>query len=253
MTPIVEADVRLVGSYFKSLFELDKSLQIAAHSVVEHLSEFVVRYPLRVHQTDRQTHVYHHPDPDLEIEFEIKPDGSFSCSDIASGMRRKLAFISYSRKNAEMLLNFREHLRTLEEQGRIEFWVDDEDIEPGDEWREALEDVLRRADAAILFVTQQYLESKFVNETELPVLEERYENNSLSVDGIHVDWAAYGDYWFSKLQALLDPSTPIWRCPPEQRVDRLTEVCRRLRKKLMIGPPQKRQITEAARVPADGE
>jgi len=85
---------------------------------------------------------------------------------------RKKIFISYahaSEERTKWAKRIQIHLEGLTNSTDFEVWADNK-IEPGQRWREQIEQAINNSRVAILVITADYLKSKFVRETELPLL-----------------------------------------------------------------------------------
>ncbi len=121
---------------------------------------------------DGRTQVYKHPNPQIEITFQVDEKRKviyfFHYSAPAFRVRETI-FISYSHKDRRWLEEIRKFLNVLEQKGVIRFW-DDSQIEPGVPWENEIKSVLDTAKAGLLLVSQEFLTSKFIEEIELPTL-----------------------------------------------------------------------------------
>ena len=82
---------------------------------------------------------------------------------------RRVAFVSYCRKDAEWLRRFEVMLKPEVRERGIEVWSDTL-IGPTREWRSEIDEAIARADVALLLVTPDFLASDFVMNLELPAL-----------------------------------------------------------------------------------
>ncbi|MDZ4403527.1 toll/interleukin-1 receptor domain-containing protein [Prosthecobacter sp.] len=89
-------------------------------------------------------------------------------------------FISYAQVNEKELLPFRQNLTHLSQQGYIQVWQD-RDLLSGEKWEAGSRDALNHADIVLLFYTTAARISKFIQETELPIMLERSDNNQCTV------------------------------------------------------------------------
>jgi hypothetical protein len=89
-------------------------------------------------------------------------------------------FISYSEKDAELKDALLEQLQVLVHNAGVDVWTDDR-VQPGDDYRKAIDEALRRADVALLLVSASFLASKLVKGNEMPALIERYERDGLRI------------------------------------------------------------------------
>src|SRR5689334_20665395 len=84
----------------------------------------------------------------------------------------KNVFVSYSREDREWRRAIQVMLGPHIREGRLELWTDRR-IKAGDDWRERIMAAIERADAALLIVSPDFLDSAFITEHELPALEQR--------------------------------------------------------------------------------
>jgi hypothetical protein len=74
-------------------------------------------------------------------------------------MAEKRIFISYSRKDAAFVRKLRKRLKAL----KLEIWQDVEDIEPGSNWPDTIDETLRGACVLLLVITQDSQQSQYVS------------------------------------------------------------------------------------------
>lgn len=88
----------------------------------------------------------------------------------------KKVVISYAHEDVRFKKQLVTHLALLEREGMIDIWSDDK-IGPGDKWEPTILKHLESADIIVLFVSPNYLASKFSYETELDIALKRNEKN----------------------------------------------------------------------------
>jgi TIR domain len=93
-------------------------------------------------------------------------------------------FISYSRKDSSWVTRFRTLLRPAERRGVISTWAD-ADIAPGKPWEPQILARLEQSQAALLLVTGNLLESRYVRDIEIPAFMERIKTMGTS---FHLFW-----------------------------------------------------------------
>lgn len=101
--------------------------------------------------------------------------------------RRLPVFICYAHKDNEgpdpsrrWLDRLLEHLQPLALQEQAAAWSDRE-IEDGDDWHEVIGHSLKAARAAVLLVSPAFLASKYIRNSELPVLFKRARDEGVVV------------------------------------------------------------------------
>ncbi|CAG0953105.1 hypothetical protein METP2_00333 [Methanosarcinales archaeon] len=89
-------------------------------------------------------------------------------------------FISYSHKDEAWKDRIVIHLGALAQEGILDTW-DDRHICAGADWKKEIEDALKKASAAVLLVSADFLNSKFILDEEVPKLLERREKEGLRI------------------------------------------------------------------------
>src|SRR3954447_22482207 len=90
-------------------------------------------------------------------------------------------FVSYSHKDKEHLARLKVHIAPYID-GAIEEWHwDDTQIQTGVQWRKEIDEALRRASAAILLISADFMASRFIRDNELPPLLEAVEKNGIRI------------------------------------------------------------------------
>ena len=83
-------------------------------------------------------------------------------------MTKKL-FVSYARKDYKLIEEFIETSKL----GNFELWVDQHSQDYGDIWQQSISEGIENSDGAIVFVTQNALQSNIITEFELPKIIEK--------------------------------------------------------------------------------
>ncbi len=118
-------------------------------------------------------------------------------------------FISYAHEDEPFKDDLRTILKPLERQGRIEIWHDRE-IEPGVEWRSAIETAMNDCDVALLFISKSFLASPFIRDEELPRLFKRRIQEGLQVIPIILSWCLWqSERVLADLQVLPKDGVPV--------------------------------------------
>jgi len=122
---------------------------------------------------------------------------------------RKQIFISYSHIDKIYLDRLMVHLRPLERYGLIKLWADTK-LKSGDKWKIEIENALKRARAAILLVSADFLASGFIVDNELPPLLKKAESDGTKIIPVILGPCGFSeDENLSIFQPTNDPSKPL--------------------------------------------
>jgi hypothetical protein len=98
-------------------------------------------------------------------------------------MRRDKLFISYSHQDKALFDEFHRHLGYWREAGQIQVWSD-ENLKASERWREEIDKALERAAVAVLLISSDFLNSKFIRDVELPALLGAREDGLLGIGNL---------------------------------------------------------------------
>ena len=121
-------------------------------------------------------------------------------------------FISYAHKDEELRQELEKHLAELERQKIVTTWSD-EQIRPGEELDNAIEEELERADIILLLVSPDFLASTYCREVEtVKALEQRKTRGAITIPVIlrPCDWQRAP---FGRLKALPKDGKPVVQYP----------------------------------------
>jgi mRNA-degrading endonuclease RelE of RelBE toxin-antitoxin system len=197
----------------KSRKELPRETQLALFDVLDKLAENPDAFPGRTQPISRdgRIRVYTHPSPALQITFEVDEEKRvlYLLHFVAPQVQvTKPVFISYSHEDAVWLIKLRKFLRPLEDQGMLHVWVDTE-IKPGSVWMDEIRQSLESARVAVFLITQNFLDSEFIREKELPQLLVSTQDRGCLVFWIAVSASTVDDSAIAKFQAANDPACPL--------------------------------------------
>jgi serine/threonine-protein kinase len=122
-------------------------------------------------------------------------------SKIAAPTKALTAFICYSHEDAAELRELEKHLSLLKRQGLIQTWTDRQ-LNPGEDWRERLDEKLNSADVILLLISAAFFQSDYCYTIEASRALERHRVGEARVVPILVkpcDWLSDP---IAKLQAL---------------------------------------------------
>lgn len=143
-------------------------------------------------------------------------------------LHRDQIFFCYARRDAEYLNEFTNIISPLLRNGSIDVWFDGK-IKPSVQWRSEIDKALSRTSCAILFVSPNFLSSKFVMEEELPYLLEKAKQNEVSVSWILLGPCLYEETDIPTFQALHDVSQPLDDMEPPKRRAVWTDIGRQVK------------------------
>ncbi len=184
---------------------------------------------------DGKNFVYMHPDPQIQVTFEIsEEEKNIYIINIAAPEFKtaKSIFISYSHEDLEWLELVKKFLYVLEQQGVIEFW-DDTKIPPGQEWKAEIEKKLDSSKAALLLISQDFLISDFITKYELPALLSAAAEKGKKIYWIPVTGSTVFDSHkeITKFQSLFsDPRVSLQDLSEAERNQVLAQVYKKLSK-----------------------
>ncbi|MEM9998232.1 MAG: TIR domain-containing protein [Bacteroidota bacterium] len=148
-----------------------------------------------------------------------------------NGEKKKLVFVSYAHADEALLeRELLPFLKDLELGEEIELWHD-RMIGTGEDWYAEIADRLDHAKVAILFVTQEFLSSRFCRLEEVPVLLQRARRGELQILPLLVEDCLWKEKrWLSRPQMWPEDGKALdtFRRPGRRRV--MTEFARRVLK-----------------------
>ena len=142
-------------------------------------------------------------------------------------MTRDQVFISYSHKDHRWLDELQTMLAPLLHQGTLKIWADT-DIEPGDVWKEKIEEALERAKVAVLLVSPDFLASDFIRRKELPPLLKAAEDRGVKILWVPIKHCLYKKTDIAHYQAAYDPQKPLHQLKSAQRGAALVKIAERI-------------------------
>jgi len=121
----------------------------------------------------------------------------------------KSVFISYAHKDKRYLDEMHPFLKALERTHQIQFW-DDTKIQPGEHWKESIEQSLQAADFAVLLLSANFFASDFCQDTEVPAILKRAKESGAKILSVPVSTYPYHLVdWAAAYQAVWDLDKPL--------------------------------------------
>ena len=136
-------------------------------------------------------------------------------------------FISYSHKDAKWLDKLRQFLQPLEHMELIRVW-DDTEIRTGSDWLDEIRKALESARVAVFLITQNFLNSPFINEQELPKLIDAAYNRGCLIFLIHVSSATFEMSPLARFQGANSPNQPLDLMSDGEQNKMLLDICRKM-------------------------
>ena len=218
--------------------ELPPEAQSALFDVLDALAANPDAFPGRVRAISRNGSIrlYTHPSPPLQVTYEV--DASRRVLYLEHFVAPKVqvtkpVFISYSHKDAKWLEKLKQFLRPLEDQELIRVW-DDTEIRPGSDWLDEIRKALESARVAVFLLTQNFLDSPFIREKELPVLIEAAKNRGCLIFWIAVSSTTFEDSPLAKFQGAIPPSAPLDLMSEPEQSKVLTDIYRKMKAAVSI-------------------
>ncbi len=122
--------------------------------------------------------------------------------------RRDQIFVSYSHADAKHLKRLLVHFKPFENKSSLEIWSD-EKIRPGQQWRQEIENALRKTAVAILLVSADFLASDFIKNEELPHLLDAAKSEGVNILCFIIGPCSFDSTSLSRYQAANDPAKPL--------------------------------------------
>jgi len=139
--------------------------------------------------------------------------------------KRDRIFISYSHNDTEWLNKLLTVLTPAIDAGAIPKPWTDEEIKPGEKWRDKIEEALKSAKVAVLLVSQNFLASDFIKKEELPSLLKDAEKEGVKIIWVLVNSCGYKYTALKELQAAHKVSQPLALLPTPEQDRILNEIC----------------------------
>lgn len=157
-------------------------------------------------------------------------------------MTRPVVFICYSHKNVKDKDRLCSYLRVLENIELIEQWSD-VCIKPGDQWELEIAKAIERAHVAILIITVEFFNSRYINEKEVPRLLERRRDGEVRIFPViarDCPWPSVT--WLAELEIRPKEAKdrPVWHSggDPNRVLTALTHELEKLvRSEIILKPP----------------
>src|SRR3954469_21433522 len=139
---------------------------------------------------------------------------------------RTKVFISYSHKDQVWLDRLKRHLKPLVREGNLDCW-DDTHIQPGDDWKQEIQNALDTAQVAVLLISADFFASDFIDENELPPLLAAAQAKGVRILPVILSASRFArNPALGRFQAVNPPDQPLDAMPradQEKVLDRLAQ------------------------------
>lgn len=145
---------------------------------------------------------------------------------------RDQLFISYSHSDEQWLEHFRLMLEPVQKVCALEIWSD-KNIKPGENWKEDIENAISRAKVALLLVSDAFLASNFIQNSELPMILNNHAKGGLRIYWVSVGPALVEYSPLSNLQAAYQIKTSLTEIHDAGEQKRIiANICRQIANEL---------------------
>src|SRR6266496_3118634 len=117
-------------------------------------------------------------------------------------------FCCYAHKDKRLRDELEKHLSLLNHQGFISTWSDQE-VLPGEEWKQAIDTKLREADIVLLLVSPDFMRSDYCYSIEMQQALERHTRGEICVIPIILRYGEWKEAPFGRLQVLPTEGKPV--------------------------------------------
>lgn len=138
-------------------------------------------------------------------------------------------FVSYSHRDSEKLGKLQTHLAPYIRGKTLEVW-DDTKIKPGERWREEIAAALEQATVAVLLVSPDFLESRFIAENELPPLLAAAQDQGLTILWVPLSSSSYDETEIEGYEAVIPPDQPLDTMSEADQNKAWVRVCKEIKK-----------------------
>ena len=143
----------------------------------------------------------------LKQEINTLPKIVHKKNETVENLKRETVFVSYSHSDSTFLSDVKRHFKPFLQ--KIDFW-DDNNIQPGQKWKEEIKQAMSKAKVAILLLSTDFLGSEFIRNEELPELLNAAENEGAVILTVILKPCLFEE--FSEInvyQAMNSPSLPV--------------------------------------------
>jgi len=123
-------------------------------------------------------------------------------------INRNKVFLSYCHTDLQHLKRLQTHFAHYERMGVVEVW-DDTKIHPGAIWHQEIKKAISQTKIAVLLISADFLDSRFIIENELPPLLIAAKIEGLIILPVILSACAFKDSELAQFQPINSPLKPI--------------------------------------------
>lgn len=165
-------------------------------------------------------------------EFNLEPPGlpGKNSKDMPEKLpERTQIFVSYSHRDKRWRESLENHMAPmLRNDQSLDLWVDTK-IKVGTKWQVEIEKSLAAAKVAILLVSPDFLNSRFILNNELPFLLKKAETGGLKIFWIPVRHSSVESTEINAYQSAHNPQQPLATLSSSKRDQAWVEICKKIK------------------------
>lgn len=142
----------------------------------------------------------------------------------AEARPRDSVFVSYSHGDRASLEGVLKMMSPAIRNNRIDIWHDKK-MKPGSDWRNEIARALKSARIGLLLVTENFLDSDFINDEELPYLMEEAAKGGVEIFWISVRHCMHEQTDLDRIQCINDPAKPLKNIAKPKRDEEMKRIC----------------------------
>lgn len=155
-------------------------------------------------------------------------------------------FICYAHEDRQVVDDLREHLTLYEKRKLLEVWYDGK-ILAGEKWDDSIKNALKTADLVLMFISVKFINSEYIEKTELQEALTRHRAGEATLIPIIVSSCDWGEYFeIGQFQALPNQAKPILSHHFPHKADAYYEIAIGIKQTAQSMGEKKRTLREKA-------
>ena len=118
-------------------------------------------------------------------------------------------FISYSSRDKRSKEQLRKNFAPFTESGKLNVWIDESKIDVGDDWEKKLDKALKESELAVLLMSENFFDSEYIREKELPFILKSAQKKRMSVVPVLLKDCGWKEYKFLNKLQVIGASKPL--------------------------------------------